>query len=151
MTMATSRIGGVLHGLGSILLATMALLAAIPALGAEDLGRLFLTPQQRADLERRRASNVPAVAAVAAAVTTESLITVNGHVRRSGGNTTTWINGQAQNDMPKTADPATVSLSAGEGEASISLRVGQTLDKGKGEVRDGLNGGEVKAPPRRSR
>ena len=150
MTKETIRVVLVLKGLGSIFLATTALLAATPALGAEELNRLFLTPQQRADLERRRASNVPAVAA-AVAVTVETLITVNGHVRRSGGSTTTWINGQAQTDLPKTADPATVSLSPAEGEASISLRVGQTLDKGKGEVRDGLNGGEVKAPPRRTR
>ena len=150
MSKGTSRFVLVLQAMGSIFLATTALLAATPALGAEELNRLFLTPQQRADLERRRASNVPAVAA-AVAVTVETLITVNGHVRRSGGNTTTWINDQAQNDMPRTTDPATVSLSPVEGEASISLRVGQTLDKGKGEVRDGLNGGEVKAPPRRQR
>ena len=134
----------------ALLLAVATLLPAGFAQGAEDLGRLFLTPQQRQDLDRRRASNVPAVAA-AASVTTESLITINGQVRRSGGNTTTWINGQAQNDLHKSGDPATVSLSPGEGEPTISLRVGQTLDKGKGEVRDGLNGGEVKAPPRRGK
>lgn len=150
MSKGTTRFVIDFRGMGPILLVIMSLLPASRAFGADELGRLFLTPQQRLDLERRRASNVPAVAA-AAAVTTESLITINGHVRRSGGNSTTWINGQAQNDLPKTADPATVSLSPGEGEASISLRVGQTLDKGKGEVRDGLNGGDVKAPPPRKK
>ncbi len=138
-----------LQGAVAALLVTAALIPATSALAAEELGRLFLTPQQRQDLERRRASNVPAVAAQAAVV--ESLITINGHVRRTGGNTTTWINGQPQLDLPKTGDPATVSLSQGEGDATITLRVGQTLDKGKGEVRDGLNGGEVKAPARRGR
>lgn len=121
-----------------------------PAQSAEDLGRLFLTPQQRQELERRRATNTQTQAA-AATVTSESLITINGHVSRSSGKSTTWINGQVQVDMPRGRDPATVTLSPGENEPEITLRVGQTLDKGKGEVRDGLNGGEVKASPRRGK
>ena len=131
------------------LLLAVALLPFSGARSAEDLGRLFLTPQQRQELERRRVTNAPAAAA--AAVTLESLITINGQVSRAGGQNTTWVNGQPQTDLPAQRDPATVSLSPGEGEAAISLRVGQTLDRGKGEVLDGLNGGEVKAAARRAR
>jgi len=146
--------GGDLRMLSKALALVLALAAISPspqAWAAEDagLGRLFLTPQQREDLERRRATNV--VQAPTATVTTESLITINGRVTRSGGKGTTWINGQAQNDMPAGRDSAAVSLPIGEGEQAVTLRIGQTLDKGRGEIVDGLNGGEVKANPRRGK
>ena len=37
---------------------TGALLGAIPSASAQDLGRIFFTPQQRQDLDRRRNLNV---------------------------------------------------------------------------------------------
>ena len=114
-------------GLCAAALAALVLAAGIsvsrPAAGAEELGRLFLTPQQRQELERRRATNTQAAAA---AVTSENLITINGRVSRSSGKSTTWINGQPQDDMPQGRDPTTVKLSPGENEPDISLRVGQT-------------------------
>lgn len=135
----------------ALVLALAGLLPSQQASAAEDaeLGRLFLTPQQRQDLERRRATNV--VQTPTATVTAENLITINGRVTRSGGKGTTWINGQAQNDMPAGKDSSAVSLSPGEGEQAITLRIGQTLDKGKGEILDGLNGGEVRTSPRRGK
>lgn len=137
----------------ALALALAVLLPSPQASAAEDagLGRLFLTPQQRQDLERRRATNVNVVQTPTATVTAESLITINGRVTRSGGKSTTWINGQAQNDMPAGRDPAVVSLPPGEGEKPITLRIGQTLDKGKGEILDGLNGGEARSSPRRGK
>jgi hypothetical protein len=116
------------------------LLPATPA-AADDLGRLFFTPQQRQELDRRRASNIQDKEAVI-----ESSVTVNGQVARSSGKTTTWINGVPQYDTRSGGDPARVRLDDG------TLKIGQTLDRARGEVKDGLQGGTVRvtpqAPPR---
>ncbi|MDR0775687.1 MAG: hypothetical protein LBE81_03490 [Azonexus sp.] len=68
------------------------LLAATLAVGEEsgetsDLGRLFLTPQQRQILDQQRLRDPNEGG--------ERRVTVSGEVRRSGGATTRWINGQA--------------------------------------------------------
>ncbi|MGH8681128.1 MAG: hypothetical protein ACREVP_06425 [Burkholderiales bacterium] len=105
----------------------------VPAL-ADDLGRLFFTPQERQELDRRRASNI--VDREAPAV--ESLVTVNGQVTRSGGKTTTWINGVAHDDTYRGRDPARV------GVQGRSVKVGETLDRSRGAVTDPLQGGEIR-------
>jgi len=111
------------------------------AAGADELGRLFFTPQQRQDLDRRRESNVQEKEVVI-----ESSVTVNGHVTRSSGKTTTWVNGVPQYDAYPGRDPARVHLPDG------TLKIGQTLDRTRGEVKDNLQGGTVRvnpnAPPR---
>ena len=109
------------------------------ACAAEDLGRLFFTPQQRQELDRRRASN-----AQEALVSRDSTLTLNGFISRSGGRTTTWLNGVPQEDSHRSADPAQVKIQPGEGEPEITLKVGQTLDRARGETRDGLAGGSIK-------
>ena len=115
--------------------------APAPA-AAENLGRLFFTPQQRQDLDRRRQANIQDSAASA-----ESLVTVNGQVSRSSGKTTTWINGVPQANAKKPRDPAQVTLPGGEGEASVTLKIGQTLDKVRGKIRDGLGEGRIAVQP----
>jgi len=131
-----------------VLLAVLAALTCGRAAGAaQELGRLFFTPQQREDLDRRRATN-----AQEALVTRESSLTVNGHVSRSSGKTTTWINGVPQNDSYRSSDPSRVTVQVGEGEPNVTLKVGQTRDEARGETRDGLAGGKLKVgktpPPR---
>jgi hypothetical protein len=113
--------------------AAASLALAAPA-AADDLGRLFLTPQERRDLDRRRASNVIERETSPA----ESLVTVNGHVTRSSGKTTTWINGVAHDDTYRGRDPARV------GVQGRSVKVGETLDRSRGTVRDPLEGGEIR-------
>ncbi len=132
----------------TLLLAALAAFTCIPATGtAEELGRLFFTPQQREDLDRRRATN-----AQEALVTRESSLTVNGHVSRSSGKTTTWINGVPQEDRYRSSDPSRVTIQAGEGEPMVTLKIGQTRDEARGETRDSLAGGKLKVgktpPPR---
>jgi len=106
----------------------------VPAV-ADELGRLFFTPQERQELDRRRASNIvergeaPAV---------ESLVTVNGQVTRSSGKTTTWINGVAHDDTYQGRDPARVAVQG------RSVKIGETLDRSRGAVRDTLQGGEIR-------
>ena len=104
----------------------------------ENLGRLFFTEQQRQDLDRRRQANIRE-----AAVIVESSITVNGQVSRSSGRSTTWINGVPQESTRKPADPARVTLPGGEGAPSVNLKIGQTLDKVRGQIKDPVGGGIV--------
>jgi len=113
-------------------------LCAPLATRAQELGRLFLTPQQRQDLDRRRAANVQE-----AQVVQESTLTVHGRVSRSSGKTTTWINRSPQNDSQVNADPALVTLPTGEGQPEVTLKVGQTHDNVRLEVRDPLAGGKI--------
>lgn len=114
-----------------------------------ELGRLFFTPQQRQELDRRRQLNIQEVTAA-----TEDLLTVNGQISRSSGKSTTWVNGVPQDDTFRGKDPTMVTLGGSETETSITVRVGQTIDKTRGAVTDGLAGGEVRkstpAPTRQS-
>lgn len=115
-------------------------LAAPAAAAAEELGRLFFTPQQRQDLDRRRATNR---AEEEAPQIREGPLTLEGHVQRSSGKTTTWINGVPQYDNHTSRDPARVTVVPNEGEPSVSLKVGQIYERMSGEVRDNLHGGQV--------
>jgi hypothetical protein len=128
-----------------MLLAFAFLLAlADSAAAADNLGRLFFTPQQRQDLDRRRQANIQESAATA-----NSFVTINGQVSRSGGKTTVWINGVPQETTRKPPDPARVLLPGGEGESSVDLKIGQTLDRVRGEVKDPMGGGTVLPPSQR--
>ena len=108
---------------------------------AEQLGRLFLTPQQRQDLDRRRATNrieeeTPQVR--------EGPLMLEGHVQRSSGKTATWINGVPQYDGYTSRDPARINVAPNAGEPSVSLKIGQIYERTSGEVRDNLGGGEIR-------
>lgn len=59
----------------------------------EALGRLFFTPQQRAELDRQRLLN-PGLNT--GTMDQPGSQTINGEVRRSSGRNTRWINGEAQ-------------------------------------------------------
>ena len=87
-------------------LAALALLAGVllgaARAGAQELGRLFFTPDQRAALDARRKARVPDKPA--AVLQVESPTTrVDGAVRRAGGRSTVWVNGEA---IPEGAQPA---------------------------------------------
>ena len=126
----------------------LACAAAPSAAFAQELGRLFFTPQQREDLDRRRASNR---AEEEAPQIREGPLTLDGHVQRSSGRTTTWINRTPEYDDGRvSADPARVTVAPNPGEPGVSLKVGQTYDRASGEVRGLLGGGEVEvgAPPK---
>jgi hypothetical protein len=129
--------GGVL-----VLAATVGLASSMPV-AAQQLGRVFFTPQQRQDLDRRRDTNV----VEAAAPVVESLVTVNGHVVRSSGKSTTWINGVAQHDAADGRDPARPRIV--EGDSSVQVKVGQTYDRTQGETRDPLGEAQIRVPSRR--
>ena len=119
---------------------TLLLLCLAAPAPAEELGRLFLTPQQRQDLDRRRATNR---AEEEAPQIKEGPLTLDGHVRRSSGKTATWINGVPQYDGNAGPDPARVTVVSNAGEPGVSLKVGEIYERTSGEVRDSLSGGKI--------
>jgi len=125
---------------------------------AQELGRLFFTPEQRAALDARRKARVPDKPA-AAPVTETPITRVNGAVQRGGGKSTVWVNGEMIPEdqqaggarvAPRGAQAGRVSIPAGEGPQRYDLRVGESLDRSSGEVRDVLGEGEIKVNPRRA-
>jgi hypothetical protein len=130
------------------LIAVILLLLLAPSAQAQELGRLFFTPQQRADLDARRKARVPdkpAAAAVASPVTR-----LDGYVKRSGGPSTVWINGESVTegapDAPRIdrGPSGSVSIGVGEGGGRVRMKPGESLDRGNGEVHDVLGDGEIR-------
>jgi len=132
----------------ALLALLLALLPAGPA-AAQELGRLFFTPEQRAALDARRAARLPDKPAAAAESPTTR---VDGYVKRSSGKSTVWVDGEAMPDglqieglrVQRGADPTRVTVTVGEGGRRVVLRVGETLDRATGEVKDVIGDGVVR-------
>jgi hypothetical protein len=126
----------------------LALFPAGPA-AAQQLGRLFFTPEQRAALDARRAARLPDKPAAAAESPTTR---VDGYVKRSSGKSTVWVDGEAMPDglqleglrVQRGNDPTRVTVTIGEDGRRVEMRVGETLDRATGEVKDVLGDGEVR-------
>lgn len=113
---------------------------------AEPLGRLFLTPERRAVLERQRQLNIQEVRTIEG-----SVVRLNGIVTRSSGKSTVWVNQRPQNENAigtgvthavSPRSPGHAMLTPSE-EAPISLKVGESINRGTGEKADGLGSGRV--------
>jgi hypothetical protein len=125
-------------------LCLIAVLLVPSASVSQELGRLFFSAEQRAALDARRKARVPdkPAAVVVASPTTK----LDGYVKRSGGPSTVWVNGEP---LPEGAGEAPrigprVSISVGEGGRRAALRPGEVLDRGSGEVRDVIGDGEIR-------
>lgn len=127
------------------------MLMAIPGFAGaqEKLGRLFFTPAERASLDRQRKlagdlASRPTVKKEVVGPRTAAppkMVTLNGIVRRSDGETTIWVNNQ-----PMHEDFGEVEVSPGsitrEGIAvqlpgidrRVKLKVGQTVDATTGRI-----------------
>jgi len=124
---------------------------ALPsALHAQSLGRLFLTPEQRAALDLRRASRVPDKPA--AVVVESPTARIDGQVVRSDGRSTVWVNGQPVREggqseglrvAPASPTADSVSLAIGEGTRRVELKVGESMNRDTGEVRNMLGEGKA--------
>jgi hypothetical protein len=130
----------------------MALLAgaAAPAFGQEPpLGRLFLTPDQRAALDNARRNRIRAEALAATAekkpkIPLSRTVTINGVVNRSDGESTVWINGHPTDG--ETADGMRVVVTPGSDSSvvlrepekgrQIRLKVGQRADVLSGRIEE---------------
>lgn len=115
----------------------------IGAASAQDLGRLFFTPEQRDALDARRRARVPdkpAPAPIFVSPTTR----LDGFVRRSDGRSTVWVNGDTADDARPRAD-GRVPVTAGDSRARVPLKPGEVLDRSSGEVTDVLGpSGEIR-------
>jgi len=137
------------------LLVAGGLLMNSSAANAQELGRLFFTPEQRSALDARRKARIPDKPA---AVVVESPVTrLDGLVSRGGGKSTVWVNGEpvpegSQPDglrvHPRRADSGRVKVDIGESANQVELKIGQSFNRETGEVRDAMGGGEVRVDKR---
>ena len=135
------------------LLLLLAFVLPAAPIQAQELGRLFFTPEQRAALDARRKARVPDKPAAAAVVSPTTRL--DGYVKRSQGPSTVWVNGEGQLETSPEAprigatrrDDGRVSIGVGESGARIGLRPGEVLDRGTGEVRDLIGDGEIRVRP----
>ena len=126
----------------------LAFAATLPArTAAEPLGRLFLTPERRAALERQRQTNVQEQAQALEGAT----LSLDGVITRSSGKTTVWINGRPQNESAagtgvqagaSLREPARATLVTGD-EAPATLRVGESINRATRETSDVVAPGAV--------
>lgn len=139
----------------SFLLAMSMVLASASVIAqSQPIGRLFFTPAERADLDRLRAKykpgekvieltkNEPIEEKEKAEVPVQ--LTLDGFVKRSSGNDTTWVNQEprwlsknSQNIIvqQKIAQAPQVSVALPTGKR-LKLKAGQSVDVGTGKVRD---------------
>lgn len=114
-------------------LSAAALLFATGFACAEDLGRLFYFPRERATLDAQRHQS-------AAPGLEGETITVNGLVKRSSGKSTVWVNGipqqEGEGSPVKISPKQSVTLHRPGKDNAVDLRVGQTLEKTTGKVRE---------------
>jgi hypothetical protein len=125
-------------------LCLIALLLIPTASVSQELGRLFFTSEQRAALDARRKARVPDKPA--GVVTASPTTKLDGYVKRSGGPSTVWVNGEplpeGTGESPRIGPR--VSISVGEGGRRAALRPGESIDRGTGEVRDVIGDGEIR-------
>jgi len=125
-------------------------LLAAGAARAQELGRLFFTPEQREALDARRKARLPDKPAAVAPVSPTTRI--DGVVQRSRGKSTLWVDGTAVPDgtqpeglrVRRGSDPGRVTVTVVESGQRIDLRVGETVDRATGEVKDVIGDGEVR-------
>jgi len=112
------------------------------------LGRLFLSPETRTQLERQRQLNIQESRSLEAGT-----IRLDGIVVRSSGKSTVWVNNQDADETGVVTStshkhPGQASLTTGN-EAPANLKVGVTLDRATRETSGGLAGGEIRVRPGR--
>jgi hypothetical protein len=98
--------------------------------GAEELGRLFFTPEQRAQLDYSYAQG-------ADSTNNSSTLMLNGIVQKHGGKRTVWINGvpqQAGSSNDKTPESQSVQVPGTAG--TVKLKVGQRVLLGPSDNQD---------------
>ena len=128
-----------------------------PILAAESFGRLFLTPEQRVQLEAARAQRDRRLPITVEAESTQapapavaqgpSIVTYDGMVRRSDGKSTVWLNGKPVNERNRAQPEHEVSITGlrNDGAVSVaipqadrraSLKVGQSLEVTSGTIEE---------------
>lgn len=142
------------------LLAILLLPAFAPQARAQGVGRLFMTQQERMELERVRQGGKPLAAREEtqaahipdARFPIDSSLTIDGYVQRTGsGKSTVWINAQPQNEnertqglrlLPGKGKTGAVALQLPSGR-NVQLKAGQSIDMSTGHIREGYEAGVV--------
>lgn len=107
----------------SFLMLVAACLLLPASVQAEGLGRLFFTPEQRAQLDQHRLQNTSSSSSDGS-----SVLTVNGIVQKHGGGRTVWINGVPHAAGKSDDDhPATVPVTIPGKSDPVKVKVGQKL------------------------
>jgi len=111
------------------------------------LGRLFMTPESRANLERQRQLNIQETRSLEGGA-----MRLDGVVLRSTGKSTVWVNNRPQTETsrdtgvavsPAPGKPGRATLITGE-ESPAQLAVGETINRATRETAGGLAGGEIR-------
>ena len=131
---------------GILLAGLLTVAAAAPPAAAEELGRLFFTPERRTALDRQRQLNIREAQPVIEGAT----LSVSGVVQRSSGKTTTWVNNAPQDEKEGTgvrvevdrANPGRTVVTAGE-EEPTRLNVGETINRSTRETTTGVGAGRI--------
>lgn len=106
------------------------------------LGRLFLSPEQRAQLDAQRygpPAADPALAPPPPPPPPAPPVELNGVVVRSSGRSTVWLNEEVQNEphnrlaRDKSGNPGTLTLRLSTGQV-VRLKPGQRYDPASGTV-----------------
>lgn len=101
----------------------LTLFGLLPTAQANEIGRLFYTPQQRQQLDSGTAVNSGSPESER-----RNYIIVNGVVQKHGGNRTVWINGAAQATEPgNDRNPTTAPVAVPGKPQPVQLKVGQKL------------------------
>ena len=115
-------------------LSLILLLVLSTATQAGSLGRLFFTPEQRAQFERERTTVATRKATSVTHNATDedepstSVLTVNGIVQRKGGGRTAWVNGKAQNaGSSDEHNPDSLPVSVPGHSHPVKVKVGQRI------------------------
>ena len=125
----------------------LAVLLAAPA-SAQELGRLFFTPERREILDRQRQFNIPE----RTEIPEDPTLTINGVVTRSSGKRTVWINGEAQHDndstgtvraFPEARHPERVRIQPDDAP-TVHAAVGDTVLRDTGETAPLLGDGQIR-------
>jgi hypothetical protein len=111
---------------------------------AQELGRLFFTPEHREMLDRQREFDLPERQEIEEE---DPPLTIDGVVTRSDGRPTVWINGVARDGdeaavTPDRADPGRIVVRTADGSAT-QASVGDTVNRSTGETTDLLGGGRI--------
>ncbi len=134
---------------------------ATPGIAQEpSLGRLFLTPEQRATLDNARRNRIRAEALAATVDKKPKIpparnVTINGIVSRSDGESTIWVNGrptegQTEDGMRVTispGSPSAVVLREPEKGKRVRLKVGQRADLLSGRIQESYEQRRIPVAP----
>ncbi len=135
-----------------LLLVSLLAIIAAPAFAQQDapLGRLFLTPEQRAALDNARRNKIRSEAVAAAVVKTPKppaarSVLINGVVKRSDGETIVWVNGKPiegetpdgmQFQVAPQAQAGTVLVREPDKGRRVEIKIGQQVDLVTGRVKE---------------